>query len=56
MRWTSNLTDTTDPFEGNHNADAVHNEIEFDTPALTDTFARELVLLKTTDLLARSPD
>ena len=32
MRWTSNLTDTTGPFEGNHNADAAHNEIEFDTP------------------------
>ena len=32
MRWSSNLTDTTGPFEGNHNADVAHDEIEFDTP------------------------
>ena len=34
MRWTSNLTDSTGPFEGNHNADAAHYEIELDTPVL----------------------
>ena len=34
MRWTSNLTDTTGPFEGNHNDDAAHDEIESDTPTL----------------------
>ena len=37
MHWTSNLIDTTGPFEDNHNADAAHNEIEFDTPGLDDT-------------------
>ena len=36
MLWTSKMTDTTDPFEGNHYADAAHNEIEFDTPDLKD--------------------